>query len=262
MLAAASAVVFLGLVGAAIVTSPGWDSVRTTFFSLSQAKDSLPDIARGFWVTIKLFMTIEPIVLVAGLLVALVRISRSPVMFPLRALSVAFVDLFRGVPTLLLVFLVGFGLPALQLQGIPNSAFWLGVIALSLSYTAYVAEVIRAGIASVHPAQRAAARSLGLSDNQTMRSVVLPQAFRNVAPPLLNDFISLQKDTALVASLGLVPAEALREAYIDTTLTFNYTPLVVAACFYIALTIPLARITDYLGYKAIERQFSFAGGQR
>jgi polar amino acid transport system permease protein len=262
LLAATSTVVFLIAVGAAIVTSPGWDSVRTTFFSWDQARDSYSDIARGFWVTIKLFMTIEPIVLVAGLAVALVRISRSPVMFPLRALAVAYVDLFRGVPTLLLVFLVGFGLPALRLTGVPKSAFWLGVIALSLSYTAYVAEVIRAGIASVHPSQRAAAQSLGLSDGQTMRSVVLPQAFRNVAPPLLNDFISLQKDTALVASLGLVPAEALREAYIDTTTTFNYTPLVVAACFYIALTIPMARITDYLGYKAIERQFSFAGGQR
>jgi polar amino acid transport system permease protein len=257
-----STVVFLVAAGAAIVSSPGWDAVRKTFFSWSQAKDSLPDITDGFWVTVKLFMTIEPIVLVAGLLIALIRNTRSAVMFPLRAVAVAYVDLFRGVPTLLLVFLVGFGLPALQLSGIPKSAFWLGVIALALSYTAYVAEVLRAGIASVHPSQRAAARSLGLSDGQTMRSVVLPQALRNVAPPLLNDFISLQKDTALVASLGLVPAEALREAYIDTTITFNYTPLVVAACFYVALTIPLARITDYLGYRALERQFSYSGAQR
>jgi polar amino acid transport system permease protein len=205
-------------------------------------------------------MTIEPIVLVAGLVIALIRLSRSPVLFPLRALAVAFVDLFRGIPTLLLIYLIGFGLPALRLHGIPKSVFWLGVIALSLSYSAYVAEVIRAGIASVHPSQRAAARSLGLSDSQTLRTVVLPQALRNVAPPLLNDFISLQKDTALVGSLGLV--EALREAYIDTTTTFNYTPFVVAACFYIALTIPLARVTDHLGYKALERQFSFAGGQK
>jgi polar amino acid transport system permease protein len=212
-------------------------------------------------VTIKLFMVIEPVVLAVGLAIALVRNTRSPVMFPLRAVAVVYVDLFRGVPTLLLVFLVGFGLPALRLQGVPTSAFWLGVIALSLSYTAYVAEVIRAGVASVHPNQRAAARSLGLSDGQAMRSVVLPQALRNVAPPLLNDFVSLQKDTALVASLGIVPAEALREAYIDTTLTFNYTPLVVAACFYIALTIPLARLTDYIGNRALARQFSLAGGR-
>ncbi|HSS67727.1 MAG TPA: amino acid ABC transporter permease [Nocardioidaceae bacterium] len=252
--------VFFALIGTAVVTSPGWHSVQTTFFSWDQAKASFPHIARGFWVTIKLFMTIEPIVLVSGLIVALIRISKSPVMFPLRVVAVAYVDLFRGIPTLLLVYLIGFGLPALELQGIPKSVFWLGVIALSLSYTAYVAEVIRAGIASVHPSQRAAARSLGLSDSQTIRTVVLPQALRNVAPPLLNDFISLQKDTALVGSLGLV--EALREAYIDTTTTFNYTPFVVAALFYIALTIPLARITDHLGSRALERQFSFAGGQK
>jgi polar amino acid transport system permease protein len=242
-----------------VVTSPGWDRVKETFFDWDEAKDSFPDIARGFWVTIKLFMTIEPIVLVVGLLLALVRNTRSAVMFPLRALAVVYVDLFRGIPTLLLVFLVGFGIPALGLQGTPTSAFWLGVIALALSYSAYVAEVIRAGIASVHPSQRAAARSLGLSNGQTMRTVVLPQAFRNVAPPLLNDFVSLQKDTALVASLGLVPAEALREAYVATTFNFNYTPLVVAACFYIVLTIPLARLTDYLGLRAIRRQF--AAGQ-
>jgi polar amino acid transport system permease protein len=260
LLAAASTAVFIALVGTVVVTSPGWPSVKATFFDWTQAKASFPHIARGFWVTVKLFMTIEPIVLVAGLVIALVRISKSPVLFPLRVVAVVFVDVFRGIPTLLLVYLVGFGFPALRLQGIPKSLFWLGVIALSLSYSAYVAEVIRAGIASVHPSQRAAARSLGLSDSQTMRTVVLPQAFRNVAPPLLNDFISLQKDTALVASLGLV--ETLREAYIDSTTTFNYTPFVVAAGFYIALTIPLARITDFYGYRAIERQFSFSGGQR
>jgi polar amino acid transport system permease protein len=255
-----STVVFFALVVEVVVSSPGWPSVKATFFSWDQAKESFPHIAQGFLVTIKLFMTIEPIVLGAGLLVALIRISASPILFPLRVVAVAFVDIFRGIPTLLLVYLVGFGFPALGLSGVPKSFFWLGVIALSLSYTAYVAEVIRAGIASVHPSQRAAARSLGLSDGQTMSTVVLPQAFRNIAPPLLNDFISLQKDTALVASLGLV--EALREAYIDSTTTFNYTPFVVAAGFYIALTIPMARITDHLGYKAIERQFSFAGGQR
>ena len=238
------------------VTSPGWPRVQETFLSWEDAKASFPDIARGFLVNIKLFLIAEPLILAVGLLVALARGTRSAVMFPLRALSVIYVDLFRGVPTLLLVYLVGFGLPALRLQGVPIDAFKLGLIALTLSYGAYVAEVIRAGIESVHPDQRAAARSLGLSEAQTTRSVILPQALRRVAPPLLNDFVSLQKDTALIAVLGLTPAEALREANVYTSFNFNYTPLVVAAVFFIALTIPLARLTDWLGNRALARQHS------
>ncbi len=189
-----------------------------------------------------------------GLAVAVVRGTRSPLLFPLRALAVAYVDLFRGIPTLLLVFLVGFGLPALRLQGIPTSLFWLGLIALTLSYGAYVAEVFRSGIESVHPSQRAAARSLGLSSGQTLRSVVLPQAIRRVLPPLLNDFVSLQKDTALIAVLGF--GESLRQAGIYASFNFNYTPYVVAALFFIALTVPLARVTDWLSARALARQHS------
>lgn len=238
------------------VTSPGWPRVQETFLSWEDAKASFPDVARGFLVNIKLFLIAEPMILALGLVVALARGTRSAVMFPLRALSVIYVDLFRGVPTLLLVYLVGFGLPALRLQGVPIDAFKLGLIALTLSYGAYVAEVIRAGIESVHPDQRAAARSLGLSEAQTTRSVILPQALRRVAPPLLNDFVSLQKDTALIAVLGLTPAEALREANVYTSFNFNYTPLVVAAVFFIALTIPLARLTDWLGNRALARQHS------
>jgi polar amino acid transport system permease protein len=256
VVAAASTVVLLGLLTVVIVSSPGWSRVRVTFLSWSQAKASFPTIARGFLVNIKLFMIAEPIILVLGLLVALARGTRTAVMFPLRALSVVYVDLFRGVPTLLLVYLVGFGLPALDLSGVTVDAFKLGLIALTLSYGAYVAEVIRAGIESVHPDQRAAARSLGLSQAQTTRSVVLPQALRRVAPPLLNDFVSLQKDTALVAVLGLTPAEALRQANVYTAENFNYTPLLVAAVFFIALTIPLARFTDWLGNRALARQHS------
>lgn len=203
-----------------------------------------------------MFLIAEPLILLVGLLIALARGTHSAVMFPVRAIAIGYVDLFRGVPTLLLVYLVGFGFPALRLQGVPVDPFWLGLIALTLSYAAYVAEVIRAGIESVHPSQRAAARSLGLSQAQTTRTVVLPQALRRVAPPLLNDFISLQKDTALVAVLGLVPAEALREANVYTAANFNYTPLVVAAVFFIVLTIPLARFTDWLGNRALRRQHS------
>jgi polar amino acid transport system permease protein len=174
------------------------------------------------------------------------------VFFPLRALAVIYTDVFRGIPTILLVFLIGFGVPALQLQGAPSDPIVLGITALVLSYGSYVAEVFRAGIESVHPSQRAAARSLGLSQAQALRHVVLPQAVRRVIPPLLNDFASLQKDTAIVAVLGVV--EALRQAQIHASLDFNYTPYLVAAAFFIALTIPMARFTDYLAARTDRRR--------
>ena len=256
MIAAVSTVVLVGVLVWVVATSPGWPRVRETFFSVDDAKESFPAIARGFLVNIKMFLIAEPMILVLGFVVAMVRGTRSAWTWPLRMIAVIYVDLFRGVPTLLLVYLVGVGVPALALSGVPTEPFWLGLIALTLSYGAYVAEVIRAGVESVHPSQRAAARSLGLSQAQTTRSVVLPQALRRVAPPLLNDFVSLQKDTALVAVLGLVPAEALREANVYTAFNFNYTPLVVAALFFIVLTVPLARLTDYLGRRALARQHS------
>ncbi|HSE55527.1 MAG TPA: amino acid ABC transporter permease, partial [Nocardioidaceae bacterium] len=169
-----------------------------------------------------------------------------------------YTDLFRGVPTLLVVFLVCFGVPALQLRGVTNDLFWLALVALTLSYGAYVAEVFRAGIESVHPSQVASAESLGLSHGTTVRYVVLPQAVRRVVPPLLNDFVSLQKDTALVASVGLV--DALRSAQIYSSFNFNFTPYLVAAAFFVALTIPLARFTDWLGRRVARRER--AGGDR
>jgi polar amino acid transport system permease protein len=254
LIATASTVVLLGGLAVLILSSPGWPRVRETFFSWPDARASFPAVIDGFWLNVKLFLVAEPVILVVGLSVAVVRGTRSPVLFPLRALAVAYVDLFRGVPTLLLVFPVGFGLPALRLQGVPTDLFWLGLIALTLSYGAYVAEVFRSGIESVHPSQRAAARSLGLSSGQTMRNVVLPQAIRRVLPPLLNDFVSLQKDTALVAVLGF--GESLREAGIYASFNFNYTPYVVAAALFIALTVPLARVTDWLGARALARQHS------
>jgi len=251
-LASASTVVVLGVAVAAAVSSPGWERVQETFFSWSDAKASFPEIARSFWLNVKLFMVAEPIILAVGLAVAIVRGTRSAYLFPLRALAVIYTDLFRGVPTLLVVFLIGFGLPALRLQGIPSGLYWLALIALVLSYGAYVAEVFRAGIASVHPSQRLSARARGLTESQAMRHVVLPQAVRNVVPPLLNDFVSLQKDTALVATIGLV--DALNQANIYASTNFNYTPYVVAAMFFVALTVPLARLTDWLARRAAARQ--------
>jgi polar amino acid transport system permease protein len=171
-----------------------------------------------------------------------------PVFFPLRALAVVYTDLFRGIPTILLIFILGFGVPGLGLSGVPTSAVVWATVALIIVYSAYVAEVYRAGIESVHPSQDAAARSLGLTRGQSLRYVVVPQAVRRVIPPLLNDFIGLQKDTALVALIG--PVEAFRQAQIDASATFNFTPYVVAAVIFVAFTIPLARLTDYLNARS------------
>lgn len=250
--ATASTFVFIVLVAVLVTNSPGWDRVRETFFSAEAFVDTLPDVVDGFWLNVKIFLIAEPLILCCGLLIALLRELSSPVFFPLRALAVVYVDVFRGVPTLLVILMVGFGLPALDLQGVPSDEVTLGVIALTLSYSAYVAEVFRAGIATVHPSQRAAARSLGLSHGQTMRYVVLPQAVRRVVPPLLNDFVSLQKDTALVSTIGVI--EALRQAQIYAGSTFNYTPYLVSALLFILLTIPMARLTDYLAARTARRR--------
>lgn len=249
-IAALSSIVVLGGLAALILTSPGWPEVRETFFNWEVFKESFPDVLKAFWLDVKIFLVAEVAILAVGLLVALVRIARSPAMFPLRLLSVVFVDLFRGIPTILLVFLIGFGVPALQLEGpvlewVPTDPVILGAFALVLSYSAYVAEVYRAGINSVHRGQRDAALAVGLTEVQAMRHVVLPQAVRRVAPPLLNDFVALQKDVALISILG--PLEAFREAQIIESLTFNFTPLVAAALLYLAVTVPTARIVDRLG---------------
>ncbi|MFF0483928.1 amino acid ABC transporter permease [Streptomyces sp. NPDC004435] len=244
-------------VGAATIASPGWERVDSLFFDGAEFRSAFPDLLRGFLLNIQMFLVAEVLILVLGLLIALVRVTRAPGLQPLRLAATVYVDVFRGVPTLLLVFLVGFGLPALQLQGTPSEPWVLGVIALTLSYTAYVAEVFRAGLNSVHPAQRNAARALGLNERQTLRHVVLPQAVRNVLPPLLNDFIALQKDTALVAVLG--PLEALRAAQIKADYDFNYTPYLGAALLFIAVTIPLTRYADRLQRRAARRTWAGAG---
>ncbi|MFZ9987296.1 MAG: amino acid ABC transporter permease [Candidatus Nanopelagicales bacterium] len=239
-----SLIVTASLVTFVVVRTPGWPAVQETFFSPEAFSESFPGLLEAFWLNIRIFLIAEPLILIVGLTVALVRRLKSPIFLPLRIVATVYVDVFRGVPTLLVILLLGFGVPALQLQGAPDDVLVWGVVALVLSYGAYVAEVFRAGIDSVHPSQRMAARSLGLSSWQTNRYVVLPQAVRNVTPPLLNDFISLQKDTALVSVLG--PIEVLRQAQIDASFTFNYTPYVAAACLFIALTIPMTRFTDWL----------------
>jgi polar amino acid transport system permease protein len=241
-IAATSTIVVIGGLALLVVTSPGWDSVKETFFSWSEFKDSFPDVLRGFWLDVKIFVIVEIVVLIVGLVVALIRISNGPALFPLRLLGAVYVDLFRGIPTFLLVYMIGFGVPALALTGVPTDPIVLGGLALGLSSTAYVAEVYRSGIRSIHRGQRDAARAVGLTDAQAMRHVILPQAVRRVAPPLLNDFVGLQKEVALISILG--PQEAVRIAQIHAGANFNYTPFIAASLLYLAITVPLARIVD------------------
>ncbi len=218
--------------------------MRETFFSWQAFRTSFPDILAGFWLDVRLFLGVEAAVLVLGLGLALCRTTRSPALFPVRLLATAYTDLMRGVPTILVVYLVGFGVPALELSGLPSDPVLLGGIGLTLAYTAYNAEVYRAGIESVEPGQRAAALAVGLTNAQALRHVVVPQAVRRVGPPLLNDFIGLQKDVALVSVLG--PLEAFRVAQIEAASEFNYTPLLAAALLYVAVTVPLARVLDVI----------------
>jgi polar amino acid transport system permease protein len=237
-----------------VTRSPGWPRVQTTFFSPQVALDSLPEIARGLLLNLRVLLVGGVLVLVVGLLVAIARTLRGPAFAPLRLLATAYVDLFRGMPLIIVLYLVGFGFPALGLQGVPTSPFVLGTAAIVIVYAAYVAEVFRAGIESVHPSQRAAARSLGLTHRQSMRIVVLPQALRTVTPALLNDFVALQKDVGLISVLGAI--DAVRSAQILVGRSFNFTPYVVAGLLFVLLAVPTARIADAVSARARRRQQS------
>lgn len=228
-----------------IPRAPGWDLVRQSFFDRDVLADSMPRLIEAFGLNLRILAWSTPSILVLSLLVALARNARNPALFPLRALGVAFVDFFRGLPTILVLFIVGLGVPATFALSRPwNSPVLWGSVALVLSYSAYVAEIIRSGIEGVPEHQRAAARSMGLSSGQTMRSVILPQAWRLIVPPMMNSFISLQKDVALVGLIG--PIEVLRRAQIDTARTFNFTPYVGAAIIFLCFTIPMTRLADWL----------------
>jgi polar amino acid transport system permease protein len=209
-------------------------------------------VLTGLWLNIRVLVVAEIGILILGLLIAFLRTLRGPVFFPLRALAIGYIDLFRGIPLLIMLYLIGFGVPALRLQGVPTNVAVLGTVALILVYSAYVAEVFRAGIESVHPSQRAAARSLGLSHRQSLRLVVLPQAVRRVLPPLLNDFVALQKDCGLISVLGAV--DAIRAAQIDVARTFNFTPYMVAGLLFVLLAIPTGRVADTLAARLDRRQ--------
>lgn len=244
-IAVVSSVVVLGLLAVGVTSSPGWPRVQQSFFDPVVAWKSLPTVLYGLRLNAYVWLGAGAGMLVLGLLLAILRTLQGPVFWPLRALATVYVDLFRGLPVIIVLYLVGFGVPALRLQGVPTDAVLLGAVALTLTYSAYVAEVLRAGIQSVHPSQRAAARSLGLSGAQTLRHVVLPQGIRRVVPALLNDLVSLQKDAGLISILG-IPLDALRNAQIMQYEYFSYTPYVVAGLLFIAFTIPLTRLTDYV----------------
>ena len=257
LIALASTVVFAAAVVLLVSNAPGWPEVRRQFFNGEFFRESLGVIPEAFLLNVRIFLIAEGIILVLALLIAVVRSLPGPVFFPLRALAIAYADIFRGIPTILVIYILGFGAPALEISGVPRGALFWGVVALVLVYSAYVSEVYRAGIDSVHPSQEAAARSLGLTRGQSLRFVVLPQAVRRVIPPLLNDFIGLQKDTALVALLG--PVEAFRQSQIEVASSFNYTPYLVTALLFVLLTIPLARFTDWLVARD-RRRLLAAGG--
>ena len=223
---------------------PRWDRVRQSFFNGERFRESFPRLLEAFVLDVKIFAWSAPLILIFAMLVAMARNSRSSARFPLRAFTIAYTDIMRGVPVILWIYLIGFGVPGLGLDRPWNSPLLWGSVALILTYASYVAEVFRAGIESVHESQRAAARSLGLSNWQTMRFVVIPQAIRRVVPPLMNDLVSLQKDVALVSLIG--PIEILRQAGIEKSKFANFTPFIGAAVIFLCITIPLTRTTDYL----------------
>ena len=256
LIALASTVAFFGFIGWIVVSSPGWPAIERSFLSGKVFAASLPAIVGSFAVNVQLFLIAEVLILTLGLVVAVLRSLPGPIFFPIRLLMTIYVDVFRALPGVLIIYILGFGIPGLGLAGVPIEPFFYAVVALTLIYSAYVSEVYRAGIDSVHPSQDAAARSLGLSRFDSLRYVVLPQAVRRVIPPLLNDFIGLQKDTVLVSYIGVV--EIFRQSYIKQAGNFNFTPYLATALVFLVFTIPLARLTDLLIARDKRRQA--AGG--
>jgi polar amino acid transport system permease protein len=254
LVAAASTALLGTLLAVAVTGAPGWARVRQSFLDAGIARAALPDVLAGLWLNLRLLVCCAAGALVLGLIVALLRTLRGPVFFPVRALATGYTYTFRGLPLIIMIYVLTLGVPGLRLRGMP-SVLVLGGLALVITYSGYLAEVFRAGIESVHPSQLAAARSLGLTYRQTMRHVVLPQAVRRVAPPLLNDIVALQKDVGLVSLAG--PIDAVRAAQISTAETFNYTPYIVAGALFVLLAIPLIAVTDWVTLRAARRQ---AGG--
>lgn len=251
-----STLVLAAVVWVLIINTPGWARVQQQFFDPQVALASLPRVWDGFLLNLRVLAMASVLVLVFGLLIATLRTLRGPVWLPLRALAAGYTDVFRGIPLIIVLYLVGFGIPGLGFIPVRLPTEFWGTIAITLTYSAYVSEVFRAGIEAVHPSQRHAARSLGLSHGQAMRLVVVPQAVRKVTPALMNDFVAMQKDVGLISIIGAV--DAVRAAQIETAAYFNFTPYVVAAVLFVLLAIPTIRLTDW--YTARVRAREQIGG--
>ncbi|CAB4871711.1 unannotated protein [freshwater metagenome] len=255
LVAIASTLLFSLIVAIGLVSTPGWERVTESFFNIEVGIEAFPRILEGIWLNLRVLFFTTISVVVFGLLLALLRTLRNPVFFPLRLFAHGYVDFFRGLPLIIVLYIVGFGIPGLRLEWlgrIPVEV--LGTVALTLTYSAYVSEVFRAGIESIHPSQRLAARSLGLSYGKSMRLVVLPQAIRRVAPPLMNDFVALQKDVGLISVLGAI--DAVRGAQIEVATYANFTPYVLAGILFVLLAIPTVRFTDRISAKLAQREQS------
>jgi polar amino acid transport system permease protein len=251
LIAVVSSLVVVAAVWVFVVNTKGWAAAQQTFFDPAEAVKTFPSVLAGLWVNVYVLVFAAIGVAVVATLLAVVRTTRGPVLAPLRFLAAAYTDVFRGVPMIVLIYLVGFGIPALNVFPLIDPRL-LGGVALVIGYSAYVSEVLRAGIESVHPSQRMAARSLGLSTAQTLRHVVLPQGVRRVVPALMNDFVSMQKDVGLISILGAV--DAIRAAQISTAISYNYTSYVIAGLFFVLLSLPFIRLTNLLERRALRRE--------
>ncbi len=256
LVAVASTLVFAAVIAVVLANSPGWQVTRETFLSPQYFVEALPAVASGLWLNIRVLAVAVLGVAVLAVLLATMRSLRGPVFFPLRVLSAAYTDLFRGMPFIIVLYLIGFGIPALGLVDHVIPVALLGTVALVLTYSSYVAEVLRAGLEAVHPSQRLAARSMGLSHGKTLRFVIIPQAVRKVTPALMNDFISMQKDVGLISVLGAV--DAVRAAQIHQGQTYNFTAYVVAGVLFVLISWPFIRLSDW--YSARLREREQAGG--
>jgi polar amino acid transport system permease protein len=244
IIAASSTVTVVAAIMIFVPMAPGWEKVQRSFFNGDVLAQTFPKLVDAFLVNIMIFAWCAPAIAILGLLIALARDAKSPALFPLRIFGATFTDVFRGVPVILTVYLIGFGIPGLGLPRPWNSPYIWGSLALILTYSAYVAEIFRSGIDSVHHSQRSAALSLGMSERQVMRDVVLPQAVRNVVPSQMNMLIALQKDVSLLSFIG--PVEIFRQAGVFKSLSANFTPYVGAAIIFLIVTIPATRYADHL----------------
>ena len=251
LISMASTLVFALVMWFVITRSPGWERTQETFFSGEHFIKALPQVAEGLWLNIRILLVSVIGVAFFATLLAAARTLGGPIFFPVRFLAAAYTDIFRGVPFLVVLYLIGFGIPALNPTTRIPVAF-LGTVALILTYTSYVAEVLRAGLESVHPSQRYAARSLGLTHGQTLRHIIVPQAIRKVTPALMNDFISMQKDVGLISVLGAV--DAIRGAQIYQAMTYNFTSYVVAGLLFIVMSFPFIRLSDWYTARLRQRE--------